>query len=179
MNTVTVLDVVILILFLQAIAVGYHRGLVVMAARLIALFVAYGVGQAVAQSMKSTVANQFIMPAILKKAGDGVFAQMAEPALQTTAEGIAYSILFFVLFVILEIILMRCVNLLKLVDHIPVVGKVNKIGGAIVGFIWIFLILLLVSFVVGEVIPHSILKSWGITKKALDQSVFLGSFLSL
>lgn len=177
MKITEILDVVIGILFLVSVLVGYHRGLVLTVARIVAMVAAYVGARCVAVLGSGVLGQQVLLPILKQKLEENSLGGLVETAVTDAAEGVAYSILFFIAFIVLEFVLLHLANSLKLIDHIPVVGKLNKIGGAVVGFFWVFLLLLLFGNVFFTFMPVEMQRSMGFTKKAIKQTVLFQVFV--
>lgn len=91
--------------------------------------------------------------------------------------GSHYDLAFLVAFIVLSVVFRRVVTVLKLVDKLPVIGPLDRIGGGICGFLIAFvLVYLLVNLVFGMV-SQQVLDSWGLTEEAVRHSTLLSSFL--
>ena len=84
--------------------------------------------------------------------------------------------LFRSVFTIAMVILGRLIGLFHIVDHIPVIGKINKAGGAIVGFLITFIILYVVGNALFTLLPQTMLDGWGFTKEAIAKTYLLQIF---
>lgn len=89
--------------------------------------------------------------------------------------GIPVSAGFF--FVIVFAVCWKIAKLVKIVDWIPVVGTLDKLGGAIAGFFTAFLICYFLFFLLGTVIPQQVWDKWGLTKEVVDKTYLLQAFL--
>lgn len=176
MEITTIIDIIIAILFLQAIFTGFFRGLVVMVARLVAALVAYFGAMLAAESLKSVIADQWILPALTSRMEQGS-QFLAGFALEKAAGGLSYLVVFLVVFTLLQILFRCAINLLKVVDRIPMIGMLNRLGGAIAGFFLVFLILFLIGNLFFRLIPEELLRNWGFTQKAIRDTIFLQSFV--
>lgn len=177
MTITQILDLIIGILFLVSVLLGYYRGLVLTVARVVVMIAAYIGAKSLAVLSSGMLGQHIILPVLQRQAEGNLLGSLVETAISDAAEGMAYSLVFFVAFIVLEFVLIRLAGGLKLVDHIPVVGKLNKIGGAIVGFLWIFLILLLLGNVFFTYVPKEMQHQMGFTKKAVQETVFLNVFV--
>lgn len=87
------------------------------------------------------------------------------------------AVLFPVFFLISVVVLNQLAKVVKIVEWIPVVGTVNKIGGALLG--------LLISVVVCYVFlqffvtlcPEDLWKQFGLTKEVIEKTYLLKVFL--
>lgn len=172
-----ILDWVIGISLLVSVLLGWHRGLVLTAARLGAVVVTYIGARSLAVLAQGFLGQQWILPVLQRQLEGNQLGGLLETALEEAAEGIAYSIVFFVAFAVLEFILLRLVNGLKVIDSIPVIGRLNKLGGAVVGFLWVFLVFVLAGNVFFTYVPGEIRHQMGFTNEAVKESVLLQVFV--
>lgn len=177
MKITAMLDVMIGGFFLFSVFLGYHRGLVLTIARVAVMAAAYIGARSLAVLSSGMVAHRFILPGMGEKLENSLSGGLAEAALTEAAEGIAYSFVFCVALFVLEVLLLRLINGFRLLDDIPVVGKLNKLGGAVVGFLWVFLLCLLLGNVFFTFIPEELQKKMGFTKKAVQETVLLNVFV--
>lgn len=171
------LDAMIGVFFLLSVFLGYHRGLVLTVARVAAMAAAYIGARSLAVLSSGMLARQFILPGLQDRLENNLLNGLAEAALTESAEGIAYSFVFCVALFVLEFVLLRLINGFRLLDDIPVVGKLNKLGGAVVGFLWVFLLCLLVGNVFFTYIPKELQHKMGFTEKAVQETVLLNVFV--
>ncbi len=177
MGTAQILDVVLGIFFLLSVLVGYHRGLIVTLARVAAVAGAYMGAVLAATGLKSVLAESLLLPLLERQTGGSVFVGFAGQALREAAEGIAYSLVFFIAFAILQFILFRLAGGLKTVDKIPVVGGLDKLGGAVLGFCWIFFLCLLLGNVFFTYVPKELRRDMGLGNKVVKKTVLLSVFV--
>ena len=161
----------------MTVLLGYHRGLVVMLARGVAMIAAYIGARALAVLSGDLLGQQLLLPFLQNSSQKNFLGELVETTITDAAEGIAYSVVFFLAFVVLEFLLLHLVNGLKIIDSVPVVGKLNKLGGAVVGFFLVFLILLLVGNIFFTYIPKEAQREMGFTKKAVKETVLLNVFV--
>jgi uncharacterized membrane protein required for colicin V production len=177
MSITSYTDIVIAICILVSVLVGYHRGFLVTIARIVAMVASYIGAILAAEMLKKTLAQTLFVPMIRQGLGNGAFADLAQEALLQTAEGIAYSVVFFVVFALLQFVLLRAIHVLKLVDHIPVLGTMNKLAGGVLGFFGVFILCILLGRVFFTYVPDSLRSQWGFTGKAVQQTVLLNAFV--
>ena len=91
--------------------------------------------------------------------------------------GLGREIVFVVAFIVLSIICRYLVQVLRLVDKIPVVGTLDKFGGAVVGFVVAFIVLYFVINLFFDIVPQSTLDGMGWTKEAVQKTMFIKGFL--
>lgn len=177
MTAPQIVDLAIGLLFLVSVLTGYHRGLVVTLARIAALAAAY-LGAAAAAKILGNVLGRTILLPMLKKHLEGSAAGLLpEQMLWETVDGIAYSLVFFLLFFVLQVFFLLLIRMLKMVDRIPVVGKLDKLGGAVFGFLWVFILCLLLGNVFFTYVPRSVQKQMGLGKRAVENTVLLNVFV--
>lgn len=80
-------------------------------------------------------------------------------------------------FIVLSIICRYLVQVLRLVDKLPVVGTLDKFGGAVVGFVVAFIVLYFVINLFFDIVPQSTLDGMGWTKEAVQKTMFIKGFL--
>ena len=87
--------------------------------------------------------------------------------------GLGREIVFVVAFIVLSIICRYLVQVLRLVDKLPVVGTLDKFGGAVVGFVVLYFVINLFF----DIVPQSTLDGMGWTKEAVQKTMFIKGFL--
>lgn len=152
------IDLILLILLLVCTVVGYARGLVGMLARLVAMGAAL-VGAAVIAGIYSAGSQT----------AAGLEGQMTGMA---STGGV-----FAVSFVVLQIVLLLVVRSLKWINRIPVVGLINRLAGAFVGFVGTFFLLWVVGSQLLMKIPQPFLDEMGLTHHVLEQTMILSTFI--
>jgi hypothetical protein len=85
-------------------------------------------------------------------------------------------LVFCISFGVLQFFLFQLVRSLRLIGKIPVIGKLDKLAGAVFGFFWVFLLCMIVGHFFFQYIPGELRHQWGFTKKAVEQSVLLDVF---
>ena len=85
--------------------------------------------------------------------------------------GLGREIVFVVAFIVLSIICRYLVQVL------PVVGTLDKFGGAVVGFVVAFIVLYFVINLFFDIVPQSTLDGMGWTKEAVQKTMFIKGFL--
>ena len=152
MDIVNIIDIVIAIWLIGAIVLGYFTGLVMKIAQFASVILAY--------------AGAYLTAKIVS---ENINIELASHA--------AYSISFIIAFIIINAVLRHLIKILKIVDHIPVIGVLNHIGGAVVGFLVDFVIILIICSIVFKWVPQGILDSIGFTKSAINNSMLLSVFV--
>lgn len=173
-----VIDIVLAVLFLVAVFRGWCIGLAMKIGHLAALVGASILANVVANILKTTVSSQWVLPYLEQQAGAELHTSAElEQGISLVAENIAFYFLFSILFVVTMIIFRHLVAVLKLVDRIPVVGTLNKAGGALVGFLIEFIFFFILGRILFGMIP---MESWaqvGLTKGMIEETYLLQAFV--
>lgn len=171
----TTIDLVMAVLFLVAILRGWHIGLAVRAGHLAAMIAAGVLAHAAANILKTGVGRQWVLPWMEGQAGLPV--KGLEQGIEMAADHVAYYLLFSLIFTAALIVFYQLVRVLKLVDRIPVVGTLNKLGGALLGFLVEFLFFLILGMVLFGLIPADAWNRIGLTREAIEGSYLLRAFV--
>lgn len=177
-SVVTVVDIVMLISILFAVLRGWHIGLAMKLGHLIAIVASCIIAHFAATILKVSIGNTVVLPMIKDNAGEA-FASLpfATDGMEFVAQGIAYYFLYAIIFIIAMIILSQAIKVLKIVDHIPVIGLVNKLGGAVIGFFIEFIVFYIICAFIFNLTPQTTLDSWGFTKEAIEKTYVLQAFV--
>lgn len=106
--------------------------------------------------------------------GASILAGAVTNLLKTTVSGY---LLFGVVFVVALVVLYRMVGVLKLVDYIPVVGTLNKLGGAVIGFVVEFIFFFILGRILFGLIPMDSWAQIGLTGEMIEKSYLLQAFV--
>lgn len=172
MDIVKAIDIIIAILLIASVVSGYMTGLVTKAAQLASLVAAYIIASFVANLLSPGLYG-FINGKMESTAMPAAFAGRL---VADTAESIVHHIIFTAIFIISFIILRHAANIFKITSHLPVIGKLDRIGGAIAGFLVDFIIIYIVCNIFFGMMPQELLDNIGLTKKAVEGSVLLQAF---
>lgn len=159
MDIVSIIDIVIAVLLIAAVITGYITGFVMKVANLAVL-----------------VASYFIASVLADVLSPQLPAAFAGGIMEDTAGNIAHSVVFPVILVISFVILHHIVSVLKVTSHIPVIGKIDRICGAIAGFLIDFIVIYIICSIIFSIVPQEALDGIGLTKKAIENSVLLHAF---
>lgn len=85
--------------------------------------------------------------------------------------------LYGVFFLIAAAALGKAVQVLKIVDWIPVVGFLNRAGGAFIGFITAFFVFHILLGFLFQAVPQEFWERWGLTQEVIDRTYLLKAFL--
>ncbi len=176
MNIGQIIDIVLGVIFLIGIIRGWVVGLAVKVGHVIALVGSWLAAHVTAFFLKDFVGKMFIRP-FLKGHKDGFFAaQIVKNGLKAVSSAIAYNLIFIVVFVIAILVLNFVVQILKIVDRIPVVGTLNKCGGALLGLVTEFIIIYIIFVIVFTLVPQASFDKIGLTKEVIRETKLLSFF---
>lgn len=107
-----------------------------------------------------------------------VIASYLLASLVAAQVGLGHELVFVIAFAVLSVVFHFLVIGLRLIDKIPVVGNVDRIGGAVVSFVVAFTVLYFFVNCFFHTIPQSTLDSWGWTKEAQHKTMFISGLLT-
>ena len=82
-----------------------------------------------------------------KQTATNTFRSMASATIRTVVSGAVHAVLTMVLYIVLLVVLRLLVNLLNHVFDLPLLGTVNSLGGAAIGFVEALLLVYVVTFI--------------------------------
>jgi len=85
--------------------------------------------------------------------------------------------LYGIVFIIAAAVLGKAVQVLKVVEWIPLIGIVNKAGGAFAGFIGAFLVFYILFGFLFRVVPQEMWERWGLTQEVIDKTYLFKAFI--
>lgn len=170
MDIVKIIDIVIAVLLIAAVITGYITGFVMKVANLAVLVASYFIALMLA-NMLSPQLEDYINGQVSQTPVAFAGGIMAD-----TAGNLAHNIVFSIILVISFIILHHVVSVLKVTSHIPVIGKIDRICGAIAGFFIDFIVIYIIFSIFFSVVPQETLDGIGLTKEAIGNSVLLQAF---
>lgn len=86
--------------------------------------------------------------------------------------------LYGVFFIAAAAVLGKVVQVLKVVEWIPLVGIVNKAGGAFAGFIGAFLVFHILFGFLFRTVPQELWEQWGLTQEIIDKTYLFKAFIN-
>lgn len=136
------LDVILLILLIFGFLMGLKRGFILQSFHLIGFIVAFVIAAIYYDTIADTLSLWIPYPEL---SGDSAWAAFLQSDLLESAfyNAIAFAIIFFIVKIILQII----ASMLDFVASLPILRSLNKVGGAVLGFLEIYLILFIVLFI--------------------------------
>lgn len=117
-----------------SIVSGWHQGLVMKVASLIVVVISY-----VFSGMLSKMISPYIAELITQQISPDI--QFVKGGILSVTEAFSYTVIFMLIFFVVRYFFRRLIKIFKLIDHIPVIGFVNKVGGAVAGFLVDFMII--------------------------------------
>lgn len=179
MNIGQIFDIILVVLFLIGIIRGWIIGLAVKVGHVIALVASCLAAHIAGILLKDTVGELFIQP-ILKGREDGIFAvQIVKNGIKGFSASLAYDLIFLVVLIVALLVFNFAVQLLKIVDRIPVVGTLNKFGGALLGLVTEFIVIYILFAVVFTLVPQSTFDKIGLTKEIIRETKLLQFFTGI
>lgn len=126
----------------------------------------------------------FFLLAVIRGWYIGLVMRVAHLAVVIVSVAVAYALahmigvmpLFGIFFIIAVVILNQVVKVVKLVEWIPVVGTLNKAGGAVLGFVLAFVVCYILFHFLFETIPQEVWEQWGLTKEVIAKTYLLQAF---
>ena len=176
MNIGHIFDIVIVICFLVGIVRGWFIGLAVKVGHVIALVAACIAAHIAGTFLGAFLSEGLILP-YFEKHSDGIISvQIVKKGASVFANQVSYDIIFLVTFIIALLVFNHLVHILKIVDRIPVVGTLNKFGGALLGFVTEFIIVYIICAVLFSFLPQSTFDGIGLTQPIINETYFLHFF---
>jgi hypothetical protein len=86
-------------------------------------------------------------------------------------------VIFSLSFALLQFVFANVIRTLKLVDRLPIIGRLDKLGGAVLGFFWVFLLCLFLGNIFFTYVPEGLRHLWGFTDRAVENTVLLNAFV--
>lgn len=168
----TIIDIVIAVLFMISILSGWFQGLIMKVASLMVVIISY---------IFAGVLSKIISPYIAKVLSEQISSEtvwIAKKSIKAVSEAFSYTVIFTIAFFLIGLVFRRLIKILKIVDHLPVIGFVNRLGGAIVGFLVTFILIYIIVSFLFMILPQNELNSIGLTKKVIENTIFLSVFVS-
>lgn len=177
MNTGQIFDLILVIFFLIGIIRGWMIGLAVKVGHVIAMIASCLTAHICGTLFQDVVGAIFVQP-FLKGHENGIFAvQIVKNGLKAFSSSLAYDLIFLIVFIIAILVFSFVVQLLKIVDRIPVVGTLNKCGGALLGLVTEFIIIYIICTVLFSLVPQSTFDKIGLTKDIIRETKLLQFFV--
>ncbi|MFD2046268.1 CvpA family protein [Ornithinibacillus salinisoli] len=148
------IDLILLILLFFGFLIGLKRGLILQAVHLIGFIISFIVAATYYDELATQLALWIPYPELPDDSLWGDFIQ-ALPLENAFYNAISFAIIFFAVKILLQII----ASMLDFVASLPILNSINKLLGAILGFLEIYLILFIVLYILA-LTPLSGLQEW-------------------
>ncbi|HLR71094.1 MAG TPA: CvpA family protein [Pseudogracilibacillus sp.] len=147
-------DLILLVLLLFGFLMGLKRGFILQSFHLIGFIVAFVVAAVYYDTIAEKLSLWIPYPDLSSGSEWAAFLQSA-PLENAFYNAIAFAIIFFSIKIILQII----ASMLDVVASLPILNSLNKIAGAILGFLEIYLIIFVVLFILA-LTPIGNIQEW-------------------
>ena len=176
MQITKVIDIIIGIVLISATISGFIQGIVMKAAQFIALIVSWFTAY-LAANILSDMFSGFIYDRLNTALDENdVIIDAAFGTMSELAGRLSYLLIYVTAFLIVYILSCFLVRSLKILDHLPVFDKLNHICGAVAGFLIDFIVICIICSIIFKTVPQVILDNIGLTKNAVESSLFLSVF---
>ena len=169
------LDIFVLLIMALAVWRGWSQGLVMKAAQLGVVVAACIIAGIAADLLKGRLGSGLILPAFQEKIP---LSGVLETEIASAADNFAWGIVYFISFLVALLVLRHLIKILNIVDHIPVISTVNRLGGAVVGFTMAFVLLYVVCILAFRMIPQATIEEWGLTGEIIEKTHIFRVFVS-
>lgn len=147
------LSLIILLLLIIGFFIGLRRGLILQLIHLLGFILAYLAAYAYYDNLAPKLRLWIPYPTGLNNSQ--IFGGLGHTALQSTFYN---AIAFIIIFIAVKIVVQIIGSMIDFLANLPILGTINRILGAIFGFVEIYLILFLLLYV-GELTPIAGIKS--------------------
>lgn len=169
------LDIFVLLVMALAVWRGWVQGLVMKAAQLGAVIAACIIAGAAASLLSEKLGRGILLSSFDENA---LLSGAVGEEIASVANNLAWGIVYTVSFLIAILVLRHLIKILNLVDRIPVIGTLNRLGGAIVGFVVAFVLLYALCGLVLRMFPQTTVDEWGLTEEVIAHTYIFRVFAS-
>lgn len=148
------LTIILLLFLLFGILMGLKRGFILQTFHLMGFIISFIVAIVYYNKLASKLALWIPYPELPSDSAWADFLQ-ALPLEKGFYNAIAFAIIFFAVKIILQII----ASMLDFVTKLPILNSVNKLGGAVLGFVEVYLILFVILYILA-LTPIASVQSW-------------------
>ncbi|WP_368652274.1 CvpA family protein [Ornithinibacillus sp. 4-3] len=170
------LSLIIYVLLIFGILMGLKRGFVLQVFHLVGFIVAFIVATMYYDRLAPYLTLWVPYPDL---SGDSTWAAFVQniPVEEGFYNGISFVAIFFATKIVLQII----ASMLDFVASLPVIGLVNRIGGAILGFVEVYAILFFILFILA-LAPFEFAQTWindsSIALRIIEETPYLSEKIS-
>ncbi len=166
----TIIDIVLACIFCVSLVSGWHQGLVMKVASLIVAGVSYILAGILSKTISPYAASE-IAKNVSKNAG------ILKNGVVNVTEAFLYTVIFMIVFFVIRYVFRKLIKVLKIVDHIPLIGFLNRVGGAIAGFLVDFIIIYVICSFLFTIVPASAWTEIGLTRAVIKNTILLSVFV--
>lgn len=136
------LDLIIIILFIVSVFIGFKRGLILQFIHLTGFFIAFFVAKIYYADLAPKLLLWIPYPSF---SGSTPIAMILENGNLEAAfyRGISFVIIFFAVKIVLQII----GSMLDFIAHLPILKQFNVLGGGVLGFLEVYLIVFILLYI--------------------------------
>lgn len=147
-------SIILIIILIFGFLMGLKRGLILQGMHLVGYIAAFTAAVLYYDKLAHKLSLWIPYPDL---SDDGLWANFLDSVPLETAfyNAIAFAVIFFAVKIILQII----ASMLDFVSSIPILGSINKLLGAVLGFVEIYLLLFVVLFILA-LTPVSQIQTW-------------------
>lgn len=148
------MNFILIIILLFGFLIGLKRGLILQALHLTGFIISFIVAVLYYDKLASKLSMFIPYPNVSDDSMWAPFLQAA-PVEHAFYNAIAFAVIFFGVKILLQII----ASMLDFVSAIPILGSINKILGALLGFVEVYILLFIVLFVL-VLTPLTQIQDW-------------------
>lgn len=177
---VLIADIVLACFFLFFVVEGYFKGFLVNVMRIIIALLSYFAAVKAGELFGKTVGMKFFYKSVSKAIGSKAYGSghvLTEKLARSLCEKFGYVLVFIAAIIVINILGIVIIHLLRLIDKVPVVSLVNRIFGAMLGFLWVFILAMAIGSVVFNYVPKESLVKNGFGPKKIEQSYVIKYFV--
>lgn len=169
------LDIVVLLIMALAVWRGWSQGMVMKLAQLGTVIAACIIAGILAGMFKGKLGSGLILPVFQEKMPlSGIW----EREIASAADNFAWGIVYFVSFLAALLAFRHLIKVFNVVGHIPVIGTLNRLLGAMIGFTVAFILLYVAGSLVFRMIPQATTEEWGLTEEIIEKTYLFKVFVS-
>ncbi|MEN1968280.1 CvpA family protein [Lentibacillus sp. N15] len=147
-------DLILLVLLLFGFFMGLKRGFILQVFHLAGFIVAFIIAAIYYDNLAAKLSLWIPYPDLSSDSSWAVFLQ-SEPMEAAFYNAISFAIIFFAVKIVLQII----ASMLDFVAELPVLHSINRLLGAVLGFVEIYLILFVILYILA-LTPLGNVQSW-------------------
>lgn len=170
MDIGTIIDIILACILCVSLVCGWYQGLVMKVASLVVVGASYILAGILSKTISPYVADE-----IAKKASKNVW--ILKNGVTNVTEAFLYTVIFIIVFFVIRYVFRKLIKVLKIVNHIPVIGFLNKAGGALAGFVVDFIIICVICSFLFTIVPTAAWAEIGLTRAVIKNTILLSVFV--